>query len=100
MGSEIRIMKKLKKLSLVDGVSVLCGENSTIRQNGCFASTTVFEVTLESFIQQNELSEEIFGPSTILVSYKDENDLIKVANQLEGQLTASIFGENDDLEKT
>ena len=91
--------KKFDELSLVDGVSVLCGENSTIRQNGCFASTSVFEVTLESFMQQNELSEEIFGPSTILVSYKDEKNLINAANQLEGQLTASIFGENDDLKK-
>ena len=44
------------------------------------------------------MHEEVFGPSTLLVSYENSSDLIKVADALEGQLTASLFGSVDDLE--
>ena len=41
--------------------------------------------------------EEVFGPSTLLVSYETQADLIRIAESLEGQLTASLFGEEKDL---
>ena len=44
------------------------------------------------------MHEEVFGPSTLLVSYENSSDLIKVADALEGQLTASLFGSVDDLD--
>ena len=41
--------------------------------------------------------EEVFGPSTLLVSYETSADLLRVADSLEGQLTASLFGEEKEL---
>jgi NADP-dependent aldehyde dehydrogenase len=41
--------------------------------------------------------EEVFGPSTLLVSYETPSDLLRIADALEGQLTASLFGEEKQL---
>jgi NADP-dependent aldehyde dehydrogenase len=41
--------------------------------------------------------DEVFGPSTLLVSYENPDDLIRIADSLEGQLTASLFGEEEEL---
>ena len=43
--------------------------------------------------------EEVFGPSTLLVSYGSAEDLVGIAESLEGQLTASLFGQEEDLPK-
>jgi NADP-dependent aldehyde dehydrogenase len=42
------------------------------------------------------LLEECFGPAAIVVTYDDEQQLLQVAEQMPGQLTATIFGEIDD----
>jgi NADP-dependent aldehyde dehydrogenase len=48
--------------------------------------------------QANELLlEEIFGPSTILVTCTSRQELEKIARSLPGQLTATVHGTEDDL---
>ncbi|WP_189636258.1 aldehyde dehydrogenase (NADP(+)) [Arthrobacter sp. NamB2] len=42
------------------------------------------------------LLAERFGPAALVVTYQDEGDLVRLARVLEGQLTASIHGEDDD----
>ncbi|MEQ1646859.1 MAG: aldehyde dehydrogenase family protein, partial [Pyrinomonadaceae bacterium] len=44
-----------------------------------------------------EHNEEIFGPTTLLIRSNNHDELTKIANALEGQLTASIHGTDDDL---
>ncbi|NCW16948.1 MAG: aldehyde dehydrogenase family protein, partial [Rhodobacteraceae bacterium] len=43
------------------------------------------------------LAEEVFGPFTLVVTCKTAEELIKVANALPGQLTATILGTSSDL---
>lgn len=42
------------------------------------------------------IREEMFGPASIVIQYDNEADLVGVAALLEGQLTATIHGEDDD----
>ena len=44
-----------------------------------------------------ELSEEHFGPSTLLIRYKSKEQILEAARKLEGHLTATIHGTEDDL---
>jgi 2,5-dioxopentanoate dehydrogenase len=61
---------------------------------------TVFAISLNEFLAQPDLSEEVFGPTTLLVHYGDEGDLLRAARQLEGHLTATIHGTDEDLTRS
>jgi NADP-dependent aldehyde dehydrogenase len=54
------------------------------------AGPCLFRTDLETFARRTELSEEIFGPASLLVEWEDIDQLVVVAGQLEGQLTATI----------
>ena len=49
-------------------------------------------------LEDPELAKEIFGPSTLIVRYTGEAELIALAKALEGQLTATLHGTNADIE--
>ena len=65
--------------------------------SGFSVNPSVFETTAADFLRQPELSEEIFGPTTLLIHSDTKDELIAIANSMEGQLTASIHGNADDL---
>ena len=58
---------------------------------------TVFGISLNEFLAHPDLSEEVFGPTTLLVHYGNEGDLLRAAHRLEGHLTATIHGTDEDL---
>jgi 2,5-dioxopentanoate dehydrogenase len=43
------------------------------------------------------LAQEIFGPTTVVVGYQDRKQLLAVAEQLEGHLTASLQADESEL---
>lgn len=42
------------------------------------------------------LLEEMFGPATLLVTYRDTAELLELARAVGGQLTATVFGDKAD----
>ncbi|HTM36557.1 MAG TPA: aldehyde dehydrogenase (NADP(+)) [Terriglobales bacterium] len=60
----------------------------------------VFGISLPEFLANPELSEEVFGPTTLLVHYGSEGELLKAAHRLEGHLTATIHGTDEDLTRS
>ena len=61
------------------------------------AQAKLFTVCLDQLVGQPELADEIFGPETLLVNCDTTNDYLKAARALSGHLTATIFGDEDDL---
>ena len=57
--------------------------------------SALFKTTAADFLAHPELAEELFGPSTLVVTYTDQ--IIELVKALEGQLTATIHGSEDDL---
>ncbi|MFI9400668.1 aldehyde dehydrogenase (NADP(+)) [Nocardia sp. NPDC052316] len=45
---------------------------------------------------RDALMHEMFGPATLLVSYRDTAELLELARAMDGQLTVSLFGEQVD----
>jgi len=43
------------------------------------------------------LGEELFGPSTLVVAASSVQQMLQIARQLDGQLTATIHGTDEDL---
>jgi 2,5-dioxopentanoate dehydrogenase len=67
-------------------------------QNGEPAVTAaLFETDAQSFLKDPELSSEIFGPSTLLVRHSRREEVLEIARHLEGHLTATIHGTDEDL---
>ncbi|TDH23485.1 aldehyde dehydrogenase (NADP(+)) [Segetibacter sp. 3557_3] len=60
------------------------------------AGAVVHTIDAEGFSAARELSEEIFGPASLVVMCKDETALISVLQSLEGQLTATIHATEAD----
>ncbi|WP_010523947.1 aldehyde dehydrogenase family protein, partial [Nesterenkonia sp. F] len=50
----------------------------------------VFTAGSEQFLTNPALHEEIFGAASLVVRYRDAEDLVAVAQKLEGQLTATL----------
>jgi len=59
----------------------------------------VFHASGRTYLSEPQLREEIFGPTTLIVSTKDHNELLDIARAMEGQLTATIHGTEDDLKE-
>jgi len=54
------------------------------------AQGAFFSVTAPDVLQRQELLEEVFGPSSVLIRCRDESQLVGVLERLEGQLTATL----------
>lgn len=57
----------------------------------------VASVLASTFLKNPLLAEEVFGPFSLIVKCKDINELHTVVNHWNGQLTASIFGDEKEV---
>ena len=62
----------------------------------CAAQPLLFKTDAAQFLAQRALSDEIFGPASLVVACRDEAELARVAEHLEGQLTATLQIDRDD----
>ncbi|HEX4286336.1 MAG TPA: aldehyde dehydrogenase (NADP(+)) [Terracidiphilus sp.] len=65
--------------------------------HACTVNAQLFAAELEEFLAKPQLADEIFGPDTMLVRCDDTKDYLKAARALDGHLTATIFGDEEDL---
>ncbi len=62
------------------------------------ALPVLFGATKQTFLSEPPLEDEIFGPTSLIVTCADIDEMIDLAEHLEGQLTATLHVESDDLE--
>lgn len=58
--------------------------------DGFSGQPVLFATTAQHFLDSPELAEELFGPSTLLIECRDEQELLAASRALEGQLTATM----------
>jgi NADP-dependent aldehyde dehydrogenase len=96
-GIQDNYMKGIQRLSNQEGVQILAkGRNEG---EGSRGTAHLLHATGSLFLQKRELEEEIFGPSTLAVTANNKEELLKVARQLGGHLTATIHGTDEDLQE-
>jgi NADP-dependent aldehyde dehydrogenase len=61
------------------------------------AAAMLFSIPLDQLVREPHLADEIFGPDTLLVHCDNTQDYLQAARSLSGHLTATIFGDEDDL---
>ncbi len=72
-------------------------ENTAADLTGFAVRPSIFETSAATFLEKPELNDEIFGPTTLLINADSKEELLEIARGLEGQLTASIHGDEEDL---
>jgi 2,5-dioxopentanoate dehydrogenase len=77
-------------------VTVLAEGPQPCAATGFAVNSALFETSASSFLGSN-LSEEIFGPTTLLVQHSSRDQVLAIAHALEGHLTATIQGTDSDL---
>ncbi len=57
----------------------------------------LFETTGAEFLANRALMDEVFGPAALVVTYENDAQLREIAHSLEGQLTFSLHGTEDEI---
>jgi alpha-ketoglutaric semialdehyde dehydrogenase len=73
-------------------------EGKASADGDCSAQAMLFATSAKAFLASAELGEEVFGPTSLLVSCKSEAEMLAVAESLEGQLTATLHLADEDLD--
>ena len=109
--------KLAERITATDGTVMLYPQlsasygNAVSRAEGLGASVTargtsddahrstpaLLRVDAAQFVAQDELREEMFGPVSMVVGASDVKEMERVAESLEGQLTATIHGTPAEL---
>jgi NADP-dependent aldehyde dehydrogenase len=63
------------------------------------ASPVLTSVEASEFLANPDLAEEVFGPYSILVQCENISELIQVWKSIQGQISTTIMGTDNDLEK-
>jgi 2,5-dioxopentanoate dehydrogenase len=79
------------------GVETIAQRQGEKNDSSCEARAALFRTDVEQFLANPELSEEVFGPSTLIVTYSSPQQLLEVVRALEGQLTGTIHATEEDL---
>ncbi len=66
-------------------------------ESGFWAQPVLLETTSAEFFADPLLAEEVFGPTTLVVNCDERGAMLKAAQSLQGHLTASILGTEEDL---
>ncbi len=57
----------------------------------------LLQTSAQNFLANKTLEKEVFGPSTLSILAKNKNEMLNVAKNLSGHLTATLQAADDDL---
>ncbi len=81
------------------GVGRLTGEWKDLPDAPSWVFPAVLRTDAEHFLHQYQLHDEIFGPATLLVTYRDDPQVVQLAESIGGQLAVGIFGTPEDFSR-
>jgi NADP-dependent aldehyde dehydrogenase len=87
--------KGIEALSKTKGVEILAKgkEDAT----ACHGTAYLLHATAQTFLEEETLEEEVFGPSTLAVTAQHKEELLQAAERLRGHLTVTVHGTEEDL---
>ncbi len=88
-----------QRIISVDAVKRIGGSSQPPVADSHQASCNIYEADI-SQVGQQEVSEEIFGPSSIVFKCQSVEQMVEYAKSLDGHLTATIHGSDEDLKNS
>jgi len=87
----------MARASKTGGVKLLARAQENPDAKKTHGEPVVVSTDAKNFRKHPELAEEVFGPFAVLVSARTMSELEDIAENLEGQLTATVHGTPGDL---
>lgn len=81
----------------IKGVDQLATGINVIPNSTNYATPVLFETNSDTFKSNQQLSEEIFGPASIIVQASSKDEMLEIARNLSGHLTATVHGTEEEL---
>jgi len=85
-----------KEVATQKSVTVLTSQQKEVSPN--FGLPQLSFVSAKTFNENNKLHQEVFGPHSLLISCKNESDMLQSLEDLEGQLTCSVFAAEGEMQ--
>ncbi len=96
-GMQNNYQKGIEKLSNTKGVNVLA--KGTTEGSGSRGTAHLLHASIESFLNDHTLEEEVFGPSTLAITANNKAELLQAAKNLNGHITATLHATDKDLKE-
>lgn len=87
----------VEKLRTTKGITTVA--KTRLQEEKGYAPAYLFQSTADTFLSDHSLEEEVFGPSTLAVTVDNKDQLMQIARQLSGHLTATLHAAGNDLEE-
>ena len=94
-GIKTNFLSRLTRLSGNTEI-VFSGKAADQDNASCQVLPTLLKTDIDTFLQREEVAEEVFGPAAIVVECRSMDDLFTAAQHLRGQLTATLHAEVDE----
>ncbi len=94
----IRENYETSTMALAEKAELLAESDTTPEILRNEAVSRLFVTEARSFLADPDLRAEAFGPTSLIIKAKDEKELLELARQLEGNLTASLHAGKSDKE--
>ena len=85
------------RLVATNGVKMVARSETPASKEASQATVTLFSTDASNFEKEASLKEEVFGPTSVVTHAGTKEELERIAESFEGQLTAAIHGTADDL---
>ncbi|WP_225727897.1 MULTISPECIES: aldehyde dehydrogenase (NADP(+)) [unclassified Nocardia] len=79
-----------------ESVARVRGHSEVAVLSGGPGQVSLLTTTARAVLADSGIVHEMFGPATLVVTYRDYDELLQLAEALDGQLTVSIFGDAAD----
>lgn len=86
-----------KKIKQIPGVQVIAQAETSSDAAKTQGDATVLRISVKEFLKNPDFATEVFGPFSLFVTAKSENELEQAAKAMEGQLTATIHAVESDF---
>ena len=87
-----------KRVSEQPGVQALAYSEAAADLSAHEGQPTLFVISAGDFMDNLLLRHEIFGPYALVVRCQDKTQMVAALETLEGQLTATVIAENEEME--
>ena len=87
--------EKKEKAVTQSGVLVISQSATTAKENE--GAPTIATTSGATFLENPLLHQEVFGPYSLVVKCKNKDEILAVAQALEGQLTSTLMAELEDI---
>jgi alpha-ketoglutaric semialdehyde dehydrogenase len=94
----VKAYKQNKGVALLqDGVHLVAESETEVKANE--GLPTVATVDAQTYLKNPLLHKEVFGPYSLVIRCADANEMLQVAQHMEGQLTSTLMATGNDIRK-